>query len=103
MKSLTEYLLESVNKQIDLSSVNDKELKELAKDVTIKVNAKYRLDYGFSEDFVFNAISKLKSKKLKVSASDFDMYEADDGEECLYCTPIRQYYTSDPRKGWLDI
>lgn len=103
MKSLVEYILESTNKQIDLDNINDKELKKFAKDVTIKVNAKYHLDYKFDEDFVFNAISKLKNKKLKVSVNDFNMYEADNGEECLYCDPIKQYYDSDPRKGWLDI
>ena len=103
MKNLKDFILESYNKQIHLDDVTDKELKKFAKDVTIKVNAKYHLDYGFDEDFVFNAISKLKNKKLEVSVNDFDMYEADDGEECLYCDPIRQYYVSDPRKGWLDI
>ena len=79
MKTLKNYINESINKEIYLDSINDEELKKFAKDVTIKVNAKYHLDYGFDEDFVFNAISKLKNKKLKVSVNDFDMYEGDNG------------------------
>lgn len=103
MKTLKNYINESIVKHVRLDDLNDNELKKFAKDVTIKINAKYHLDYQFDEDFVFNAISKLKNKKLEVSVNDFDMYEADNGEECLYCDPIRQYYVSDPRKGWLDI
>lgn len=96
MKNLVEYILESDNKKkIKLDSINDRELKKFAKDVAIKVSSKY---WRFDEDFVFNAILKLKNKKLEMSVDDFDTYEPYDVKH-LYYAPTSQYY--DVNKGWL--
>lgn len=96
MKNLVEYILESDNKKkIKLDSINDRELKKFAKDVAIKVSSKY---WRFEEDFVFNAISKLKNKKLEMSVDDFGIYDPYDVKH-LYYAPTRQYY--DVNKDWL--
>jgi hypothetical protein len=102
MKNLNEFILESIKKQINIDDIDNNELKKFAKEVATYVSARYYLDYPFGSDFVFHALSKLKGKELKLSVKDFDMYETDEAE-CLYCIPIKKYYDSDPRKGWLDI
>ena len=102
MKNLSEFILEAVRKQINIDDIDNNELKKFAKKVATHVNANYHLDYGFDDDFIFDALLKLKDKNLKLSVNDFYIYETDD-DEYLYCSQIEQYYVSDPKKGWLDI